>query len=437
MADLLQQVVDVSISVETQFPSRLGFGTPAVVTYHTRFAENNRTYSSFLEFTEDGFDASDEAYRIVQKLFSQNPSPTQVVVGRLATAPVHTGELTITSAVEGSVVSFKVMQPATGLVSTISYTVAAAETPTTVATAVELLVEAVPGIASSSALAVIALGTDVAGDPVYVFDLQNCTFADTSVLGTYEAELDALRADNDDWYFLLIGSQGALDIADVAEWSEANKKLFFYQRTDSSLVTSVDAAAAALAAAEYTHTAGIYHWNGMERADAAWVGLGAPLDPGSITWSLKTLAGITARNPSSTGLSNLDAANVNHYTTIRGVSVVRQGRVASGEWIDIVHGIDALQDRIAVDVFGLLAASPKVPYTDKGIVMVDNVLKGALSAFTGESALLAPGTVNTFVPARANISTGDVAARQLRDVTFTAKLTGAIHFVQIRGKVSY
>jgi len=86
--------VSVTITKETATVSRVGFGTPAILTYHTRFPEVYRLYGSLTEMTDDNFTVDDLAYKMAAVMFAQSPRPEQIVVGRRATAPLRDVKLT-------------------------------------------------------------------------------------------------------------------------------------------------------------------------------------------------------------------------------------------------------------------------------------------------------------------------------------------------------
>lgn len=447
MAESLDEIIDVSITVQGTAPQQIGFGIPLVLTYHTRFAGSYEIVTSLEDLTDLGFVSYDEAYRKVAAIFAQNPACTEVVVGRLDSAPAFTTEVTITSAVEGAVVKLTVIEPATGVAVPLTYTIPAAATTTTVATAVEALIEAVTGVASSALADVITVTPDVAGRPVHIYGVQNCTIAETTADAGYDTALTALQDEYDGWYGIITDSSSPANVADVAAWALANPpKLYFWASSANGLAAGVVTAgtigevASNLKLATNLRAVGLYHPNSHEAADAGFAGMGLPQDPGSITWALKSILGVTASSLTKTQRTNLEAVNVNHYTAVRGKNITRPGKVASGEWIDIVHGVDALKDRIQVDMFNLLTSNPKVPYTPAGIDLVDNTLSGSVKAFEGsrdQPGLLVPGTTRTILPVFATIPVVDQQNRELKNVRFTAKLAGAIHAVSIRGTLTY
>jgi Protein of unknown function (DUF3383) len=444
MADPIQDIVQVNITANTVSPTRLGFGTPLVLTHHTRFPEAYRAYSSSNDMIVDGFTSYDDAYRMVSKILSQNPSVPQVIVGRKSTAPAFSTELTITSAVEGQRVQLKVVQPATGVVSQIDYLIPAAATTTTVATAVELLIEAVTGVASASSAAVITVTPEVAGRKVHMYDLVNCTQEEVTADANFSTDLDALALENDDWYFVLINSSSEANILDVAAWAEANEspKIFLADlsnTTGTALASSTDIAAA-LKLDSLKRTASLFTFDSDDFGASAWTGRGATSTPGFATWANKPLVGVTPKALTTTQKNALLAENVNYFITIRGRNMTQSGKVANGEFIDIVHGIDALTADIQESVLAVIAGSDKVPFNKAGFTVIEGTILGALKRFEAPDdsgvGLLNAGSSVVIMPALESISLSDRQNRRLTGVKFTATLAGAVHFVSVVGTLS-
>ncbi len=169
--------------------------------------------------------------------------------------------------------------------------------------------------------------------------------------------------------------------------------------------------------------------------DFAWMGGQLPKDPGSITWWGKTLTGITPDVLTTTAVTNIKGKNCNIYETIGGVSVVHEGVVASGEFIDIIRGVDWIQARITENVFALMVNADKIPYTDPGVEMIKSEIQAVLEDAVDRGILVA-NTITITAPKVADVSSVDKANRFLPDVKFGATLAGAIHKVKIDGKLS-
>ena len=105
-----------------------------------------------------------------------------------------------------------------------------------------------------------------------------------------------------------------------------------------------------------------------------------------------------------------------------------------------------MQEEITVNVFNALVNSDKIPYTDEGIAIIEAQIRQALELGTRRGGI-APieydedGNENygytISVPLSSSISANQKATRVLQDVSFTARLAGAIHVVEITGSLTY
>ena len=349
----LDNIVNVVIDVQTQTVAQANFGTPLIVsqflTSKTSPAFTRaREYASLTEMTADGWVSGDDVYKAARAVFSQNPRPTSVIVGRRD-----------------------------------------------------------------------------AGD------------------ADWAAALNAIQLENDAWYAIVMVPAVALErddeIIEIAAWTETAKKIFFAQSDTAGIISGASTTDVAylLKAAGYDRTALVYRANAKlaEFAEAGWVGEGLPFDPGSSTWSYKTLAGITPDTLTTTAKTATHTKNANTYTLVAGANITEQGKVASGEWIDVIIGIDWLTARLQETVYSALVNNRKIPYDDAGITVVAGLVQGVLEEAARKGVLQLSSIVLT-VPKYADIPTNDKNARRLPDVTFTALLQGAIHFVEINGTVS-
>jgi len=167
---------------------------------------------------------------------------------------------------------------------------------------------------------------------------------------------------------------------------------------------------------------------------------------GKDTWALKQLATITPSKLSSTFIKKLEAANISHLMTVAGKNITQGGKTNGGEWIDIVRFRDWLQNDMQVRVVNLLVVNPKVPYTDGGIALVQNQMIASLKdgqKYEGiapteydEDGNPNPG-FTTSVPLSSSLTSSQKASRVLTDCSFTARLAGAIHMVEIKGCLTY
>lgn len=256
----------------------------------------------------------------------------------------------------------------------------------------------------------------------------------------WSAALAAIQAENDTWYFVSIVPVASADTEalQVAAWTEAQTKIFFSQSGDSDILTSAtDDQGSALKALGYNRTATLYRptSKASEYSEAGWVGEGAPFAPGSSTWAYKDIVGSTPDSMTTAQKSAAHGKNVNTFTTVAGADITEKGRVASGEWIDVIIGLDWLKARLQETVYGALVANRKISYDDAGITVIAGLVQSILEE-AGRKGVLQLDSIELTVPKYSAISTADKTARKLPDVKFKALLQGAIHLVEINGTVS-
>ena len=82
----IQDIVNVTISRETASKTVRDLQTIAILSKHDRFTEAYRKYSSTKEMLDEGFITTDFAYIAAQRIFRQEPTVREIVVGRIATS---------------------------------------------------------------------------------------------------------------------------------------------------------------------------------------------------------------------------------------------------------------------------------------------------------------------------------------------------------------
>lgn len=251
------------------------------------------------------------------------------------------------------------------------------------------------------------------------------------------ASLAAIQAENDDWYGVVADtSSTGVDAEALAAWVESAKKFCILWTDDEDTLSSSSTGDLAykLKALGYDRTAVIYH-DGEGYPDAAWMGEGFPYEPGESTWAFKTLKGVSPDNLSGSAETALKAKNCNYYHTIGGVNITENGKVASGEFVDIIIGTDWIEARLREAVYSALVNNRKFPYDDNGITAMQGIVNGVLQQAVGQGILQA-NSVEVSVPKYADIPQADRIARKLPDIKFTALYLGAIHAVSISGSIS-
>lgn len=254
------------------------------------------------------------------------------------------------------------------------------------------------------------------------------------------ASLAAIQAENNIWYGVLVDQAMASDASDVAAWVEAHKRFGLYWTDDANTPdgTKTTDLASVLKTSGYDRAAVVYHptpSTGADYPDAAWMGEGFPYEPGSSTWAYKQLKGVAVDNITPNQETALKAKNCNFYCLTGGVGITLEGKVASGEWIDIIIGTDWIEARIREEVFAAFVNNRKVPYDDNGITMVEGIIKGVLNDAAG-LGIIQRDSIKVTVPKFKDIPQADKLARKLSGVKFSALYLGAIHAVSIDGTLS-
>lgn len=261
--------------------------------------------------------------------------------------------------------------------------------------------------------------------------------------------MNAIMAEDNDFYGIVLASRETDDILAMAEWVETQTKLFgtsTSEETAKSTGQQTDLIST-LKAKNYYRTFAFYH----ELADDEYIEAGIMakcfnIEPGGETWANKILSGLTADNLTEAEYLAIFGKNGNTFEAFRNNNITQNGKVVGGEWIDVIRFRDWLQENITVNVFNLLINNNKIPYTDAGIALVENQVNSSLLAGQrmggiapteyDENNVENPGYVIT-VPLASSIPANTKATRVLEGITFTARLAGAIHAVEITGSFTY
>lgn len=441
----LKDIVQVQITRATKSVTRAGFGTFGII---SEFATNKtttafgryRNYSSLAEVSADGWTSYDAVYKAAQKVFSQNPSVSKIMVGRadaldadLATSlaaiaaasndwyaftVVGANTLTVTFAGDfitgNSIVATLNGVPA----ASVSWTTSMQNTMGLLETAIEAAVTGAVVTVGSTPYRTLTITVPN--------KISSVSFAITG--GASQTTYTVASA----------STVSASDVEDVADWTETEKKLYFYNTVDPNTLDAGQTSDIGyiLKGKNYDRSVGMYYATDPDTfIESGWCGEALPYDPGSQTWAYKTIAGVSAYSITSGQRTAALGKNVNIYTEVAGVSITEEGKVASGEYIDIMRGTDWLEARLMEDVYAALVNSRKIPFTDSGITLIEGIVKGVLNEAANAGVLVKESIVLT-VPKASDVSAADKSARLLPDIDFTATYQGAIHKVSIAGTIS-
>lgn len=258
---------------------------------------------------------------------------------------------------------------------------------------------------------------------------------------TVTQSISECRNENDDWFGFADVTRSEANVLALADWAEANGKLFMAAIRTLSSTTLVQA----LALGNYSLTSFWYHPDPKEFPEIAIAASRFTISPGGDNWANVSLNGVSSLNLSETLSNAITTYNGNTFEQFRNLSITQNGTVANGERIDNVRFQLWLCEEIRTSVFLALINKDKIPMTDVGISIIKAAIFRALDLGVTRGGISLPevdqisGKVvpsyTVTVPSALQISVADKAARILRDVKFTARLAGSINSVGIEGSL--
>lgn len=297
----------------------------------------------------------------------------------------------------------------------------------------------------------IATGTDgwlvrlVANQPGKFFGLQVYKRAVLSLAQDHAdpgiaTDLTACNDESNAWYGLIttFNSEDLIKAAAGFVESSDSKKLYPAASHDTKIATDAETVAATdvahdLKALARERTWVIHHPSNDEFMDAGEVGRFFPLQPGSETWRMKTISGATVEDYTETERTNMKAKYVHFYYDVGGRNVVGgDAKTSSGEYVDVVRGLDWYESELQAKIANIEIDNDKVPYTNDGIALIEGAVRQQNTE--GQNVgLISRDTEPTIeVPDVNDISTEDKQARELNGVITEWTLAGAIHKGRVR-----
>lgn len=455
MADApISTIVNVQISLQVAGINQAGFGVPNILTDEvpqTSWGQELIREYEDLDSVLDDWLSSDDVYKAAAAIFAQTPRvPSLKIslegtrVGQVQTI-VFSGNLITGNSIAMSVdgVPLSATPFNTSNAQTLTDLAAKIQATASVLTAVSngtntITVTSVAGLESLLSTPIVTGGVSQA----------TAVVSETVAAVGVADFLSDISEQDDAWYGLIWVERDELLVATCASYIEAKRKIFITCSNDTDIIdpNDTDDIGSTLSLATYNRSGVIYNATPTDFADAAWMGRLFPYDPGSETWALKTLAGITRDDMTTTQRNAALAKNVNIYVTIAGQNKTLWGNMASGLFIDLRRGADWLQAQIEEGIALVLENALKVPYTQKGINTIEEIVRAKLKAginagvlsndpFDPDNGIMEPFLVS--FPKIQDIPLQSKADRILPNGTFQAKFAGAIHRVNIlNGTVS-
>lgn len=437
----LDRIVTVDISLNTTGVSKEGFSTIAIIGAHNAGVTRVMTYTSTDSMIEDGFADDDPCVLAASAAFSQTPRPKNVKVGRI----VPQG-FTVTVAELKAGATYTVMLTDGSTNETFSFTDTEGTEAGIITGLAEAMADATLATAEASGINLNITAADGVEIAVQVDDrLKLAVISQESISDA----MAAIVKEDNDFYGIVLTSRAQGDILAMAAWCEQHRKIFVTAIAEAGAASNSSTVDTGyqLMDKNYYRTAWYYHeLADTEYVDAAIMARCFSINPGGETWANKKLAGITTDKLTETEYNAITKKNGNTFEKFRNVSITQNGKVAAGEWLDVIRFRDWLQEEMTVNIFNLMINRDKIPYTDAGIAMIEAQMRAALDLGVARGGIApleydSDGNENKSyvitVPLAADISANTKALRTLEDISFTARLAGAIHAVTIQGSLTY
>lgn len=387
--------------------------------------------------TAIGVTSSEDLYLALQDLFGQDDQPDRAYIGRRATPVALVRRFTISGNTDGTYTIT--------INGTAHAHVASGQTVAQIRDDLIALIQAGAQAsrvtATNSGASTIDVTADLPGETFTDSTLSSGGAAaitvatQTASVGPTE-DVAAIRAQVDDWYWLLETTRASGNHRMLAAVTNTLRKFYWGQTLDAAAQAAGSSdIGSELGALSYIRTALVWDDDDNDFVDAAWVGLMAPSPPGSASWHGKTLQGVTGIVP--TGESFLATKRYNWLERFPAgsFSMTRHGISVGGQFVDVVVGRDWLHNLIQTRCIEAMRNVPKIPYDERGAAILRAVVRAALLE-AADADLVQRDSIVVNVPTAASQQPADRAARFFAGITFSATLTGAVHSIGISGALA-
>ena len=447
----IDTVLDINISLQALSGQAKGFGQGLIIGSSNRFS-GGALYQAFTSAAAmllagswgGPFMNTDPEYLAAVKYFSQDPSPTSVLIGYV---PVSVAQVVTTAypTVGDVIYQISINGHSASYDNTGGGDTTKSELSASLKTVIDALSQPVTtALSGSSPNQVLTITSNAPG---LAFTATSTTSTSDLTLTTSPANvgpvagLTAIVAQGGSgWYGLISTSRVDQDILNIAAWIEAQAYdyIFIGCTNDAGVLTNTGGnVLAVLNALNYTRTA--FLWSGDEAnyPEASWVGAGLAQTPGAWNWAWKTLIGNIADTESAltdTGIANLNLLFGNFYIAIGGLSETQNGVTVGGlYYLDTIIGRDWLKANIQLALLNLFANTPKINYDDAGIGLICNAIRGVLKQGIAMGILENYDFVN---PLASSFSGAQKQTRVLPNITWTAQVAGAVNAVSVIGTLT-
>ncbi|MGC4378255.1 DUF3383 family protein [Fictibacillus sp. Mic-4] len=252
--------------------------------------------------------------------------------------------------------------------------------------------------------------------------------------GKTPAEILPKYYDND-WFFVITADATVTEQLAVADFIQSQGFKMFVAKVSTAADRN------GFKQKAYDLSIPFYHTIDTEYPDAALVGELGSQPVGSITWKFKKLNGITPINVSTSELAAIHADGAIAYVTKAGIPQTSEGIVASGEYIDVMHGKAWIKVNMENNVQSVFTNNPKVPYDSRGISLIEGAVTTTLKQAFANGIIAADEDGNALytvsAKSRSEVPDGERTGRVYNGLSFSFELAGAVHEAYITGEIMY
>lgn len=270
------------------------------------------------------------------------------------------------------------------------------------------------------------------------------THADPGVATDLAAIADA--GNGTGWYELHTAYNSTAYVTAAAAWIEAASPPRTYQADIVNTLSWTNAGTTGndvinvLHALSYARTQCNAHNRPAEFIGGAVAGRSLGIDPGGIARAHKSLVGVTPMTLTTTQATNLIGTVTapgkcgNGYWYVGGVGNFAPGRMASGEWWDVVRNDDSVNSDLEADLFDMQRQNNVVPGSDEGVAMVEGVLRARLKL--AKAAKIYQEPIKVTAIKWADTASTDRQRRRYRGLSWSAVRVGAMVYLEATGTIT-
>jgi len=433
--------------------STAGFGKVLILGEHSRFLERTQEYAGsgaeILQGMKDaGFTAKDAEYIAMSNLLGMDLTPQAAMVGRRTVGIAQVDTITVDTATAEAIYTYGYKFP-TGVAFEVKVT---APTGTPSLGDIRDLIRAaiddspLPVTTADSGADAYTVTSDFPGIGFTstVDALQSIvnTTANTASAETVSDALDACLLENPGFYGVALLNPTKADVLELLTWCQTRRKLPMGLSSDADCITS--ATDDVLSAAQTLSRDGGIFWTDRfwEFPNVALHGnrLSVSADEQSTVYNNVPMPGITPANITSSERAFLEAKNGFFADNAGGITVTGEDcKASSGEWMDVLLGIDWTTTRLEEASFAAKVEASKgggkIPMTNAGKAIFLGILRERFAKglstglFTDQ-----PEPIINAVDVR-TMTSAERATRSLPTITFEFYLAGAINKTSYSGKL--